>query len=192
MQTIVLASGSPRRRELLSEYNINLKIIESNIDEKVLENEKPHHVAMALAFEKAQDVAGKLKDNEIVIGADTIVCKGIILGKPRNKEEAFNMLSSLNGKEHSVFTGISIIKTGTNVKIIDFEETKVIFRNLTEEKIRKYLETDEYKDKAGSYAIQGLGSLLVDSITGSYSNVVGLPIAKLDYLLEKHFGVNLL
>ncbi|MTI68772.1 MAG: septum formation protein Maf [Firmicutes bacterium] len=192
MKNIVLASGSPRRRELLKRYNIGMKVKKSNIQELVFEDEKPHHVAMALAFEKAYDVSLNVESKEIVLAADTIVYSDKILGKPKDKKEAFEMLLSLSGKKHSVITGISIIKAGTNIKIIDYEETIVKFRKLSSKTINSYIETGEYEDKAGGYGIQGIGAILVDHIYGSYSNVVGLPISKLDYLLTKHFSINLL
>ncbi len=191
MNKLILASSSPRRKDILSRFDIDIEIVSSSIEEKIRTNEEPKQVVMSLAFQKALDVTEKFYDNEIVIAADTIVFKDKILGKPRTENEALDMLKLLNGNVHSVITGISIIQAGTNKKVIDFVETKVKFRQLSEEKLRRYIETNEYKDKAGSYAIQGYGSVLVDWIHGSYFNVVGLPISKLDYLLEKHFNFKL-
>jgi len=190
---IILASGSPRRKELLEKFGLKIKVITSDIEEKVLENESPKQVSMSLALQKCLDVCKKVEGESIVIAADTIVVyNGTILGKPNNREEAFNMLKLLNNNSHSVFTGISIIKANSNIKVIDYVETKVSFRYISDDKINNYLDTGEYKDKAGSYGIQGIGSVLVDSITGCYSNVVGLPVTKLDILLKKYFDLNLL
>lgn len=192
MKKIILASSSPRRRDILSKFNLDIEVISSNVEETVRKDEKPEQVVMSLAFQKAQDVASKFSNNEIVLAADTIVYKSKILGKPKNDEEAMEMLMSLNGMEHYVMTGISIIEAGTLKKIIDLSKTKVKFRKFPKEKLESYIATGEYKDKAGGYAIQGYGSILVDWIEGSYSNVVGLPIAKVGYLLEKHFNFSIL
>lgn len=193
MNKIILASASPRRRELLSIFDIDFDIFKSNINEIVRSNEDPKQVSMSLAFQKALDVSNKFNDHEIVLAADTIVYKdNTILGKPKDSEDAMNMLNILNGSIHSVITGIALIEAGTNKKIVDYCETKVKFRQMSQEKLESYIRTDEYKDKAGSYAIQGYGSVLVEWIEGEYSNVVGLPIAKVDYLLGKYFGLKLL
>lgn len=192
MIEIVLASSSPRRRELLSKYNINIKILPSNINEKIFGNEEPACLVMALSYEKALDVSKQIKNQSIVIGADTIVYKDKILGKPKCEEDAFNMLMALSGKKHEVITGISLIKAGTNMKYIDYEKTIVKFRDITKDEIRRYIKTGEPMDKAGSYGIQGYGDVFVDYIIGSYSNVVGLPMSKLDCMLEKYFNICLL
>ncbi|NLK44481.1 MAG: septum formation inhibitor Maf [Tissierellia bacterium] len=193
MEKIILASSSPRRIELLRKYNFNPVVVKAEIQEKTMEGEKPEQIAMALAFEKASWVSNKFNDGEIIIGADTIVVfKDEILGKPRDKEDAFRMLKALSGNEHSVITGICIIKAGSNLKLVDYESTLVKFRDLTDEKISNYIDTKEPMDKAGAYGIQGFGEILVEKINGCYSNVVGLPISKLDNLLGKYFGVNML
>ncbi|WP_425446575.1 Maf family protein [Dethiothermospora halolimnae] len=192
MKKIVLASSSPRRRELLSEFNLDLNIISSNIKEKINITEKPEQVAMTLAFEKAYDVAIKISEEKIVLAADTIVVKDFILGKPKSELEAFEMLSKLNGQQHYVITGISLINLSKGIKVVDYAKTIVTFKQLPESKIRKYINTGEYKDKSGGYGIQGKGSILVDEIEGSYSNVVGLPLSKVEDLLERYFGFSLL
>lgn len=201
MFTIVLASSSPRRKALLNMYDINLVIVKPEVREKIMKGENPEQVAMSLAFEKANDVRKKFThgeividyDNQIILGADTVVaCEGKILGKPKNEHEAFNMLNFLNNREHEVITGICIMSPNKNLKIIDYEKTIVKFRNLSDAKIRKYIKTGEYIDKAGAYGIQGFGSILVEYIHGCYFNVVGLPISKLDCLLERHFNLSLL
>ncbi len=193
MSKLILASASPRRRELLSIFDISFDICTSNIDEVVRNDEDPKQVSMSLAFQKALDVSNRFNNNEIVLGADTVVyMNNTIFGKPKDYDDALNMLGILNGCIHSVITGICIIQAGTNKKIIDYCETKVRFRHMTHDKLKSYLKTDEYKDKAGGYAIQGYGSVLVEWVEGSYSNVVGLPIAKVDSLLGKYFGLELL
>lgn len=193
MNTIVLASSSPRRKELLLKYDLKPIIEKSSIKETISPNETVEQIAMALAFEKANQVGGKYNQGEIIIGADTIVAyEGKVLGKPKGEEDAKNMLKSLSGREHEVITGISIIKSNSNLKIIDYEKTIVKFRKLTDRKIENYIKTKEYIDKAGAYGIQGVGGILVERINGCYFNVVGLPLYKLDILLEKHFDISLL
>lgn len=193
MKRIILASASPRRKELLLKYNVKPIIIESKIEERISQQETAEQIAMALSFEKANQVAKGFKDGEIIIGADTIVtCEGKILGKPKSQDEGKAMLKFLSGKEHEVITGISIIKSNSNIKIIDYERTMVKFRKLNDKKIDNYIKTKEYIDKAGGYAIQGLGGILVESINGCYFNIIGLPIYKLDTLLERHFDISLL
>lgn len=193
MNKIVLASSSPRRKDILSMYNIEPIIVEPKIKERISPNESPEEIAMALAFEKASYVAKKFNNGEIIVSADTIVaCQDKMLGKPKNENEGIAMIQFLNNKEHEVITGISIIKANTNVKIVDYEKTIVKFRKLSDEKIRRYIKTNEYIDKAGGYGIQGYGGLLVEYIKGCYFNVVGFPISKFDYLLEKHFNISLL
>ncbi len=189
---IVLASGSPRRKELLERFNIHPVIIKSEIEEKVDANQDPVQIAMSLALEKALQVSNNFMD-DIVIGADTIVVsESTILGKPRDREEAYNMLESLSSKTHQVITGLSIVKASNDMKIIDYECTFVKFRELSPRLINKYLDTGEYEDKAGSYGIQGKGAILVEKIDGCYSNVVGLPLTKLDKLLSRFFNFNIL
>lgn len=192
MKNIILASSSPRRKELLKRYNLDFEIIASQIEERVLPYEEPVQVVMTLAFQKADDIAKRINKDAIVIAADTVVYLDSILGKPKDEEDAFHMLGSLSGKEHFVITGLALIDTSIGKKIVDYETTKVKFRELTPEKIRSYISTGEYKDKAGAYGIQGYGDILVEYIIGPYSNVVGLPIAKLDKLLEKHFCMKIL
>ncbi|WP_352420127.1 Maf family protein [Proteiniborus sp.] len=192
MKKIVLASSSPRRKEILDRYNIDFESITSHINEKVSSDEDPIQVVMSLAFQKAEDIAIKLDYDAIVIGADTIVYMNSVLGKPKDDIDAYRILESLSGKEHCVITGLAILDINSGKKVIDYEITKVKFRELPSEKINRYINTGEFKDKAGAYGIQGYGEILVDWIEGSYSNVVGLPIVKLDKLLERHFNTKIL
>lgn len=192
MKDIILASTSKRREDIFKKYNFKFEIKASNIEEIIDIRDNPKELVMSLAFRKAYNVA---KDNEdaIVIGADTVVYyDGRILSKPKDKEDAFNMLSSLSGKTHQVITGICIINLEENLKIVDFEKTKVKFRDLDKDMIKTYISTGEPLDKAGSYGIQDIGALFVESIEGSYLNVVGLPLVKLDKMLEKFFDMSII
>lgn len=192
MENIILASSSPRRKEILEKYNLHPTIINSNIIEKSYSGEKPSQIAMSLSFQKSYNVS-MLYQEQIVIGADTIVVyENEILGKPKDKDDAFRILKLLNGKYHSVITGISIVQNSTNIKIVDYETTKVKFRELSHNKLKDYINTNEPMDKAGAYGIQGYGALLVEKIDGCYLNVVGLPLVKLDFLLNKFFKISLL
>lgn len=193
MNTIVLASGSPRRRELLEKFNIETIIEKPIIEEKFHTNNRAENIAMALAFEKAYKISQNYNNGEIILGADTlVVCNGKILGKPESEKEAINMLKALSGKEHMVITGLAVLKAGTNLKIIDYEKTYVKFRKLDGNIIKSYIATGEYMDKAGSYGIQDIGSVLVEGIKGCYFNVIGLPLYRLDIILNEHFDINLL
>ncbi len=188
MKKVILASGSPRRKEILSTYLEDYEIIVSNLDE--VHGEDPFTTVAALSFEKCIDVVEKIEEG-VVISADTIVYKGEILGKPKDEEDAFKMLQSLRNTEHYVYTGICVMEKDTLKKRVEVVKTKVFMKDYSDEDIRRYIESKEPFGKAGAYAIQGLGGLLVDSIEGDYLNIVGLPITKL-YEMLKEFGINLL
>ncbi|MBS4535874.1 septum formation protein Maf [Clostridium sp. D2Q-14] len=193
MEKIILASSSSRRRNMLKKYNMFFDTIVSDIAENINENKFPEATVMSLAFQKAIDVSKKIDSNNIIIAADTIVyLNGEIIGKPKNEVEAKEILKKLSGQTHSVYTGIAIIRANTNEKIVDYYKTEVKFRKLDDEMIEKYISISEYVDKAGGYGIQDKGELFVESINGSYSNVVGLPIVKLDVLLKKYFQISLM
>lgn len=188
---IILASASPRRKEILGNTKVKFDVIKSEIDEVILEGEAPAQAVMRLAFEKCMDIASK-NENNLVIGADTIVVlDGTILGKPKDKEDAINMIKKLSGRVHQVITGISLINLDANKKIIDYVVSNVKFKDLSHEDIIDYIQTNESLDKAGAYGIQGYGALLVEEIQGDYFNIVGLPISRLSDLLKKHFSINL-
>lgn len=189
MTRIVLASNSPRRKELLERVGLEFSVDASSIDEVVRDHETPEQIAMGLALEKGLDVASRHEDGTLIIAADTIVYKDEVMGKPQDAEDAKKMLSSLSGTLHQVYTGFAIIEAGTNKKIVDFECTDVQFKDLSQEKINHYVESGEAYGKAGAYAIQGKGMTLVKWIKGDFFNVVGLPVSKLETLLEKHFGM---
>ncbi|CEQ12459.1 Maf family protein [Paraclostridium sordellii] len=188
---IILASGSPRRREILANTNAKFDVLTSDVDERIFKFEEPTQLVLRLAFEKCMDIAIN-NPERLVIGADTIVVlDNEILGKPKNEDEAFDMLSKLSNREHQVITGMSIVNIENNKKIVDYTISNVKFKNLTDQDIRDYISTGECLDKAGSYGIQGYGALLVKEIQGDYFNIVGLPISKLSDILKANFNINL-
>lgn len=191
MREIVLASASPRRSELLKQIGLKFEIVPSDVDENIDSNLIPEEVVMGLSCRKALDVAKKIDNRVLVIGADTIVVKDRILGKPVNDQDAFNMLKSLQGDWHNVITGVCVIDTDGFKIVKGFERTRVKMRNLQDREIYSYIATGEPADKAGAYGIQGMGALLVEKIEGCYFNVVGLPLSKLAEMLED-FGLHLL
>lgn len=191
MKTIILASASPRRKELLKRIGLKFKVDPSNYEENISSELEPHELAKSLSLEKAKLVAEKHM-NALVIAADTfIVFEGKILGKPRTETEAKEMLETINGKPHSVITGFTIIDTENNKALSKAVETKVYIRKLSSNEIDAYVESKEPLDKAGAYAIQGLGSVIVEKIEGDYFNVIGLPLSALTESL-KEFGVHIL
>lgn len=175
MKTI-LASASPRRKELLTLAGIEYDVIVSECEELLPEKILPHEAVMLLAKQKAEDVFSRNSDC-MVIAADTVVALEYkILGKPKDEEDAFNMLSELSGRQHTVYTGVCIMtKDKTDCFFVG---TDVEFYSLTEKEIREYIATKEPMDKAGAYGIQGKGFVLVKGIHGDYFNVVGLPLAE--------------
>jgi len=180
---IILASKSPRRRDLLEQLGLNIKIVPSQTDETLVSMQNPEKYVKKLSFLKANNTALFYPD-DWVIGADTIVVvSDQILGKPRSKTDAIAMLNKLNNCEHSVFTGFSIVNQKKKIIITQSIETKVFFKCLSREEIKWYVSTGEPFDKAGSYAIQGIGTFLVKRISGSYSNVVGLPVCEVIEIL---------
>lgn len=185
---IILASASPRRRELLSLICPEFEVWPSDFDESGLSTgTPPAEYVQISASHKAQAVAKGLKD-AIVIGADTIVViSGRILGKPVDEADAHDMLRLLSGKTHQVYTGISVISAnnGEAPEANGVESTDVAFRQLTDQMIERYIATREPMDKAGAYAIQGKGSVLIEKINGCFFNVVGLPVYRLSRLLEE-------
>jgi len=185
MQTLILASSSPRRKDLLEQIKMSFKIIPSNVEENIgLLKGAPTDKVEELATMKARDVANGLNEG-LVLGADTIVVIGDeILGKPKDDDDAFYMLSKLSGKEHQVITGLALIDIETNTIRIAHETTYIRFRELSSDMIRNYINSGEPQGKAGSYAIQEIGAVLVEEIRGCYSNVVGLPLTRLSKMLE--------
>lgn len=192
MYNIILASASPRRKELLDQVGLKFQVIPPETEETIENIVDPAELVCTLSRNKAMDIAKCSSPDSLVIGADTIVVlKERILGKPKNTEEAFTMLNSLQGEWHEVFTGVTVVDAGSNRAISDYEKTKVKMRPLSEDLIKAYIKTGEPMDKAGAYGIQKKGALLIEKIEGCYFNVVGLPLVKVCVMLEK-FGFNML
>jgi septum formation protein len=191
MKKIVLASASPRRKEILEITGLKFSVCVSDYEEDLNLKLNPRELARFLSRKKAETVAHKYRDT-IIIAADTfIVFKNKLLGKPRDDREAEKMLKMLNGKAHSVITGFTIIDTGSGKKLSRSVETKVYFKRLSLNEIRAYVRSKEPLDKAGAYAIQGIGAVFIEKIEGDYFNVVGLPLCALAEGL-KRFGVDVL
>ena len=184
MIPIILASQSPRRKQILEYYNLPFEQLSHNFDERSIPwSGKNHDYVKALSRQKAMEVSSRFPDRTI-IGADTIVeLDGELLTKPKNLEDAVKMISKLSGKKHTVVTGIAIIHNGHT--FLDSDETCVQIQPLTEVQIHNYLKIGQWHDKVGGYAIQGAGALLVERIEGCYYNVIGLPVICLARLLKK-------
>lgn len=186
---IILASSSPRRRELLSALGIEFDVMSPSAEETVRENESPEEFALRISAEKACSVSVDLEDGYIVIGADTIVViDGEILGKPSDIGDAASMLRMLSGREHHVYTAFSIIRPKNELLYSQIVDTKVLVKTLAASEIEGYIKTGEPMDKAGAYGIQGIGLFMVSAIEGSYTNVVGLPLVELLEAL-KNLGI---
>ncbi len=190
MRKIILASASPRRKEILRKTGLNFSICTSDYKEDINLSLKPRALAKFLSRKKAETVAHKYK-NAIIIAADTfIVFKNRLLGKPHTDKEAEKMLNMLNGKAHSVITGFTIMDTASKKILSRSVETKVYFKKLGRKEINAYVRSKEPLDKAGAYAIQGLGSVFIEKIDGDFLNVVGLPLRALTESLKK-FGITI-
>jgi septum formation protein len=188
---IILASASPRRKEIFGKTGLKFKVDESGCDEKAAPGLKPHELAKFLSCAKAKDVARRHR-NALVIAADTLVISGRnIFGKPSGEEQAREMLKTLSGRSHSVITGVTIIDTAGKKELSMSVETKVYFKRLGTEEIEAYIRSCEPFGKAGAYGIQGLGAVMVKKIEGDFFNVMGLPLYALAESLKK-FGVNVL
>ncbi|MGL6174010.1 MAG: Maf family protein [Cellulosilyticaceae bacterium] len=179
MQEIILASTSPRRKELLGMLPITFRIESRNVDESLKKELSAIDNVMDIATRKAEIISKENKE-QLVIGCDTIVVlANKILGKPKDEEDAYKMLKSLSGNMHSVYTGVSLMCEKQKLSKVFYVETKVYMKVLTDEEIWRYIATGDCLDKAGAYGIQTRGALLIDKIDGDYFNVVGLPISKL-------------
>lgn len=192
MKKIILASASPRRKELLEKAGISFEILPSREEEKVSAS-LPEEIVKELSFHKAWSVAGEAEEETLIIGADTIVAyEGRILGKPKDEEDAVKTLLMLQGNTHQVYTGVTVLRRERE-KWIPFtfaERTDVTFYPVSEEEIRSYVKSKEPMDKAGSYGIQGAFGSYVKGISGDYFNVVGLPVARLLYEMKRQ-GIDL-
>ena len=187
---LILASGSPRRRQLLEQLGLTFTVRSSDVDESVSPGLTPAQVVESLSARKGEAVAQLSQPGDLILSADTVVAlEGAILGKPRSREEAAAMLSALSGREHLVCTGVTMCR-GDRLETRP-ETTAVRFASLSEEDIRRYIATGEPMDKAGAYGIQGLAALFVTGIAGDYFNVMGLPLHLVGEMLRS-FGVELL
>ena len=186
---IILASASPRRKQLLEQLGWHFEIVRPDADETIFPGEKPELLVERLSQIKGASVA-KAHPDALVIASDTVVVspQGMIFGKPKDAVQAADMLQTLSGCAHIVYSGLALFLNGKC--LCDHAGTKVIFRKLSSADIQAYIDGGEWQGKAGAYAIQGRGSLLVDSIEGDYASVVGLPLALLGHLLEG-FGITL-
>ena len=183
--SIILASASPRRRELLEMLGLEFQVVPAH-DELDAAGLSPKEAVAKIALGKALEVAAKCSCEDIVIAADTLVCvDGDLLGKPQNRQQAFEMLKMLSGREHQVFTGIAAVHNGKNIS--DAEMTYVRFCEMSDDDIWSYIDTGEPMDKAGAYGIQGKGAVFIEGITGDYFNVMGLPLHRLHSML-RDFG----
>lgn len=194
MRKIVLASASPRRRELLAAAGVIFQVCAADSEEKIT-SDQPEEIVRELSMQKAMAVALNfdMEDESIVIGADTIVSyNNEILGKPSDENDAFQTLKMLQGNTHQVYTGVTVlVKHQGKWEDISFaESTDVSFYPVSEQEIRAYIESGEPMDKAGSYGIQGGFGIYVKEIRGEYTNVVGLPVGRLFYEMKKH-GIEL-
>ena len=186
---LVLASASPRRKMLLDQVGLPVRVLPADIDENQIKGE-PSEVAGRLAEKKAV-LSYSLDPGFWVLGADTIVAiKEVILGKPENEEDAFHMLQQLSGCEHDVITGYCLLNPAGDIGCRDYVKTRVRVKELSSGEIAAYIATKEPFGKAGSYAIQGAGSFMIESINGSYSNVVGLPVCSIIKILRSAGAIN--
>jgi septum formation protein len=191
MKIIILASASPRRKELLEKIGLKFEVDASGCDEEINAGLDPQEIVRQLSIKKAKSVAARHK-NAIVIAADTIGVMGDkILGKPHTENEACKMLQVISGKSHLVITGFSILDTATNKIVTGIANTRVYIKKLTGQEIDAYVKTGEPLDKAGAYAIQGMGAVIVEKIEGDYYNVMGLPLHALTEAL-KEFGIKII
>lgn len=191
MRKIILASTSPRRKNLLKRLGIAFEVVASDIDEKLNPRLGPRHQVEALALQKAEAVAGKFED-AIIIAADTLVALGDeVMGKPKDENDAKRMLKKLRGRQHSIVTGFVLIDTAAKRTIVKSVETKVWFKKLSPQEIASYIEKDRPFDKAGGYALQDRGVTFVEKIEGDYAGGVGLPLFTLAKELKK-LGIEVL
>lgn len=188
---VILASGSPRRKELLDLTGLKYQVITPNVDEKVLPEETPRDHVQRLALEKALGVAASNPD-DVVIGCDTVVLLNgrHILGKPRKKKEAKEMLTSLAGREHTVLSAVAAVWHRKGKQRVVTVETRVRMKQIEEWELNWYIDSGEPMDKAGAYAIQGKAAIFIEGIVGSHTNVIGLPLMETVMLLRS-FGVRL-
>ena len=185
---IILASKSPRRKELLDLLNLNYEIIVSNTEEKLEENLTIEEQAKNLSYIKAKTIFDQTKGERIVIGSDTMVIKdGTIYGKPKDEKDAFNMLKKLKNTKHQVITGLAILveKDGKYEEYIDYDTAEVYFKDMSDKEITNWINTGKALDKAGAYAVQGEFMVFIEKFNGNYATVMGLPIHKVYDIFKK-------
>ncbi len=192
MKKIILASNSPRRRELLSALGLEFEIIPDNTPEIMEEGLSPCETVKSLAKFKGENIRKTLScdTDAVIISADTVVAiNNMILGKPKDNKDAEKMLKMLSGNMHCVYTGVYVVENLSGKSANFYEKTEVFFKNLDINEIKDYINTGEPMDKAGAYGIQNFGSLFVEKLQGDYFNVVGLPVCALGKVLTKDFGI---
>lgn len=192
----ILASGSPRRKEILSAAGVKFSVLVSDADESAVNKDAPVGIyVQELALLKAAAAAKYVlkKKDAVIISADTIVTlDGKILGKPRDEDDAFDMLKSLSNRAHEVYTGYCVMRMSDGFTVCNSVKTEVLFKELDDDLIRRYIRTGEPMDKAGAYGIQGKGAILAEKINGDYFNVVGLPVSALAKTLKDEFDIEIL
>jgi septum formation protein len=190
MKKIILASKSPRRKELLKQIGLRFQIDVSEIDERQFKKLAPESLVKKLSQEKAKKVA-KRHDGAIIIAADTLVVLGSeIIGKPKDKKDAIKMLKKLSGKVHTVITGFTVFDPGLKKEVTEMVKSRVKFKKMSDEEIETYVKTKEPLDKAGGYGIQDKGAVFIEKVEGDFFNVVGLPVFSLCKELQK-FDINI-
>ena len=188
---IVLASNSPRRKELLKNLGMEFSVRPANVEEDADRSLPPEKYVAECARQKADCIAKAAREDELIIAADTMVFKdNMLLGKPKSEDDARNMLTMLRSSVHQVYTGVSLYYKGKTVS--ETEITKVYFRDISDSEIDAYIKSAEPYDKAGAYGIQSFGALFAERIDGDFSNVIGLPICRLSKMLKEHFGFEIL
>ena len=191
METIILASRSPRRAEILKSAGIPFEIVSADADETPVKSVTPAELTMGLASRKLRAVFERIGDERLILAADTVVCRnGEIFGKPKDEDDAVRMLSLLSDGWHEVYTGIAMQKNGKLV--IDYDVTHVRMRKMEPSEIKAYVKTKEPMDKAGAYAVQERGSVFVSRLDGSFHNVVGLPVSLVCSHLSHDYGIYVL
>lgn len=190
-ELIILASSSPRRKELLKQLGVVFKVYPARVDESLKRGEFAKEFVLRISYDKGRHVAEKFPDKWVLAADTVVVIDSNILGKPSNRKEAKEMLKLINGKYHTVYTGFALINLKEGKVGRKVVGTEVKIKHLTNQELEGYLDTGEPYDKAGAYAIQGIGSFLVEKISGSYSNVVGLPVAEIVEAFKKYNAYNI-
>lgn len=189
---IILASASPRRKDLLKSIGLDFEVIPPAVKEEIEDKPFSYELIEKLALDKALNVSGKISYPAVIIGSDTVVVTdNRVMGKPKDDNDAFNMLKQLSGRTHRVISAIAVYDNETQRTVKDSLTSEVIFRELNDEEIWNYVKTGEPEDKAGAYAVQGKAAIFVKGINGCYSNIVGISVYKVSEILRE-FGVKVL